>query len=667
MSNNPFFSIENPELVGYEYAWVTFFKDGKNPEGIIDNDILSSWKRCLGRGLDYTAQKINNIVCTTDDLAKRIEQQKSDLEIADPIMKSILKVSEEKSIVVCIVDTERVILKAMSNDDTQFSDYKTGLYFNEEARGTNCIDLTMRYEKNVSVIGAQHYYQPNHKYAGYAAPIYDTSGELKYGIALFVKLENMSDYMNSIAVTAARAIENGFMLAKSREIITKQNNEKQDILDSVTDAIIYVNKDRIITHANRCFVEYTGIKRSELIGNSITTIETVPNINELARVSWQSHSDEKVKLCGKEKVYNCILSHSIVHDPDKDEDNIVWEFTEIEGLRELADKVDMQNRAFFTFDSIVGDSPQLKESIELAKKVAIHDAKVMIEGESGTGKEIFAQAIHNSSMRNNGPFVAVDCGAIPRELLESEIFGYEEGAYTGARKGGHRGKFELAHNGTLFLDEIGNLPLDMQAKLLRVLQDNRVVRIGGYNPILVDAQIIAATNLDLSEEVKAGTFREDLYYRLNVVHIKLPPLRERRGDIELLINNYIKKNKQTNNQRVKGIDDDAMQILCRYNWPGNIRQLHNILERMIIMSEHEMLSVDLIPDNIVQGVENYTYSDIKINEVEPLESINAKYINNVLKKFNGNVKKTAENLEISRATVYRVLRKAGLMSDSEEQ
>jgi len=204
----------------------------------------------------------------------------------------------------------------------------------------------------------------------------------------------------------------------------------------------------------------------------------------------------KIKLRGKDESFSCFLNCKEIND------NEIWIFTEISDIQELADKINVVNTAFFTFDNILGKSPAIRETIALAKKVAAYDARAILEGESGTGKEVLAQSIHNAGLRKNGPFVAVDCGAIPRELLESEMFGYEEGAFTGARKGGSRGKFELANKGTLFLDEVSNLPLEMQAKFLRVLQEHKIVRIGGDKQIPFDAQIIVASNMNLAKAVE---------------------------------------------------------------------------------------------------------------------------------------------------------------------
>jgi transcriptional regulator with PAS, ATPase and Fis domain len=310
----------------------------------------------------------------------------------------------------------------------------------------------------------------------------------------------------------------------------------------------------------------------------------------------------------------------------------------------------------FTFDSIIGTSSGLRDCVESAKRAADFGARVILEGESGTGKEVFAQAIHSRSGRRDNAFVAVDCGAIPRELLESEVFGYEDGAFTGALKGGRPGRFEQAHRGVLFLDEIGNLPHDMQAKLLRVLQDSLVMRIGGRRAIKADVQVIAATNRDLKKEVEAGNFREDLYYRLNVVHINIPPLRERPEDIPLLVADFIERNR--GRSRVCGIDDDALRVLYGYSWPGNVRQLYNVLERTMIFTDGKRISVNMLPKIVFEKADGPVCGGAPGDErIDDLETVCARHVGDVYRRFDGNIKRTAETLKISRSTVYRMLRR----------
>ena len=253
------------------------------------------------------------------------------------------------------------------------------------------------------------------------------------------------------------------------------------------------------------------------------------------------------------------------------------------------DKSNMQKnctglRAHYTFENICGESNEIKQAIRLAKETAQMDSNILISGESGTGKELFAESIHNSSYYSSGPFVAVNCSAIPNSLLESELFGYEGGSFTGAKKEGSIGKFERAIGGTIFLDEINSMSLEMQAKILRVIQNKSVMHVGGTEEIPVNVRIISATNIDLWQMVKEGLFREDLYYRINVISINVPPLRDRQGDIGVLIRDLLSKLSSRLKQEVK-IDREAIDILKEYSWPGNVRELENVLERSWVVAK----------------------------------------------------------------------------------
>lgn len=455
----------------------------------------------------------------------------------------------------------------------------------------------------------------------------------------------------------AKAIENEFLLKEIHMQLIRQSEERKNILDAVTDGIIYIDDSNIITQVNQEMAKMTGLDRDDMIGRNINIIQTTPKINAIISSALQGEDIGKTKIIGKKKSYNCLVSYRFTMNQETRETSRVLFFIRYDEIQELADRMSQENRAFFTFDDIIGKSDELTEAIDLAQKAAEHNVRVIIEGESGTGKEMFAQAIHNCGNREKNPFVAVDCGAIPRELLESELFGYEEGAYTGARKGGHRGKFEIAHTGTLFLDEIINLPVDMQSKLLRVLQENKILRIGGYRPIPVDVQVIAATNRDLHHEVENGNFREDLFYRLNTVCIKLPALRERKEDIVTLVHFLIQRNKNQFQHKIKGIDDGAMAVLMSYDWPGNVRQLSNVVDRMMLVAESDVLTENLIPMEIRKAVSEPLPRSYFSDEFEPLDVATAKYIKRAREACNGNIKKTADLLNISRATIYRALKK----------
>ena len=256
------------------------------------------------------------------------------------------------------------------------------------------------------------------------------------------------------------------------------------------------------------------------------------------------------------------------------------------------------------YGEIIGKSPAMRRVFSLIEKVADTESTVLVLGESGTGKELVARAIHRASDRRKGPFIPVNCGAIPEELLESELFGHEKGAFTGAIKT-RIGRFELAHGGTIFLDEVAEMSPKLQVKLLRVLQERTFERVGGSRQIKVDIRVIAATNKDLEKEVREGRFREDLYYRLNVIPIKLPPLRERLEDIPLLVEHFLARFKDRKKQPVKGITKEALEYLMKHDWPGNVRELENVIERMVILSNGEYLTVEDLPEYILERVGSF--------------------------------------------------------------
>lgn len=309
--------------------------------------------------------------------------------------------------------------------------------------------------------------------------------------------------------------------------------------------------------------------------------------------------------------------------------------------------------ARFTWEHIWSVHPYMERLKTSAAKAAKGRSTVLIRGESGTGKELFAHALHNSSARSKGKFVIVNCAAIPEELLESEFFGYEEGAFTGARQKGKIGKFDLANGGTLFLDEIGDMSVALQAKLLRVLQEREFYRVGGTKKIHVDVRIIAATNRDLEDMVSKGTFREDLYYRLNVISLQVPPLRERREDIPFLTQKLMEELNKMLGTTITGLDQDAKEALIHYHWPGNVRELKNILERAMTFAEHGKIQLEDLPDYMLKVLpEKRQDQSISLVENAELETIKK-----ALSEMNGNKAKAARMLGISRSGLYEKIRK----------
>lgn len=306
---------------------------------------------------------------------------------------------------------------------------------------------------------------------------------------------------------------------------------------------------------------------------------------------------------------------------------------------------------------IIGKSQAMTALRMQIAQVSESNSTVLVTGKTGCGKEMVAHSIHNLSRRCKRPMITINCAAIPEALVESELFGYEEGAYTGARRGGKKGKFELADKGVLFLDEITNMPLDMQAKLLRILQEGKLVPIGGTKLVAFDVQVIAATNKDIIQEIEAGNFRKDLFYRLNLIHIKVPPLRERGDDIRYFLDYFLRMYDPEGGKR---LSREVTEILCRYDWPGNVRQLENVIERMVILSDGPIIGKNCIPGEIAGSMMELDGSGLLSLEGErSLDAVCREYVHRMVGHCDGNIKKAAGLLGISRATVYKYLKSEG--------
>ncbi len=346
----------------------------------------------------------------------------------------------------------------------------------------------------------------------------------------------------------------------------------------------------------------------------------------------------------------------------------------IKDIKEIIDTVNKYSNTYATctFNDIIGGSTQLKKVLKEAELISKSPSTVLITGESGCGKELLAQSIHNESNVSEGPFVALNCGALPKNLIESELFGYEDGAFTGSKKGGKPGKFELADGGTIFLDEIGEMPIEMQVTLLRVLQEGVITRIGGKTQIPVNVRVIAATNKNLKEEIKRGTFREDLYYRLNVIPLHLPPLKDRIGDVPILIDYFLSLKSKKLNKPIPHISQILYKKMISYCWPGNIRELENCVENIVNLNgttsyeinfdECHCMKTDNLGNPIEASVANLVeqHEEEDKNVVKPLVLLEKEEIEKALFIFEGNITKAATTLGISRNALYNKMKRYGI-------
>ena len=456
----------------------------------------------------------------------------------------------------------------------------------------------------------------------------------------------------------ADLISNKLKAQIKTEELELEKKKLEILLNSMNKAVVSIDKEGNIDKYNVKFKEIFNMRDDNIDGENIFQLLDFikkPSTNDLKKhktgVFYYKENSRNLK-----GIYN--VSEIAVKNKLK---GYVIDFIENKDAIKNYNKINKDYK--ITLDNIISESEIMEHTKQKALIASKSNSTVLITGESGTGKELFARAIHNHSDRVDNTFVTVNCAAIPDNLLESELFGYEEGAFTGAKKGGKLGKFEIAHKGTIFLDEIGDMSLHLQGKLLRVLQERELDKIGGKSNILIDVRVIAATNKNLVELVEKGQFREDLYYRLNVIPITLPALRQRKNDIPLLIDYMIKEYAHKLNKDVIGIEDDAKKTLIDYSWPGNVRELQNVIEYSINMSDSSLLNLDIIPNNIKSKY--YDEKSNKCEEIRTLEDLEKEEISKALNKFKHYKKDkelVAKSLGISRATLYRKLEKYNLIS-----
>lgn len=444
-----------------------------------------------------------------------------------------------------------------------------------------------------------------------------------------------------------------------KEELQQETNKAYELLtamsSSVSDGVFAVDNEGNILHMNPSASAILGLTGKNVIGQNLhEAMGPNDKFSEIVKHRlWRS--DVEIALDqGKERIH-CIRSSRPILQEDGAITGAVFTLRETKKVHRLVNRMTGAT-AWFTCADIIGDSEGIKKALKLIKIAAGSHSSVLLTGESGTGKEVFAQAIHNHSERQDGPFVAVNCGGLPRELIQSELFGYEEGAFTGAKRGGNPGKFELANGGTIFLDEIGDMPMELQVNLLRVLQEHRILRIGGDKFIPLNVRVIAATHKDLPKDIEEGRFRQDLYYRLNVLGIQIPPLRERDKDIELITNHWLHFYAESLKKAIRGADQEFYQAVKNYSWPGNIRELQNAVEYAVNVAEGEILTVNDLPRSVLNFDSTVLTkgTELSLSEIERIT------VEAALKQFNGNISKAAKVLGIGRNTLYDKIKKWGI-------
>jgi sigma-54 dependent transcriptional regulator, acetoin dehydrogenase operon transcriptional activator AcoR len=602
--------------------WDRFVREGALDSIRMNKRVAESWYLCRQSGVNPYDGK-GRVILNQDSLKTRKKRNQKLLQLAIPFLEKLQKVYEKSKFIFLLVDCNGYVLYAKGNKQTlkraESINFVEGVKWTEDEVGTNAIGTAIRIKEPITISGMEHYSVASQPWGCSAAPIYNEHGEFVGIIDVSYPIDDdLEKHVLAAVVSTAYAIEQQFHIQSKEDELELFNHALN--IDNPDLPIVLCDEKEKIVWINQC------------LRNSLSNWQDM-YLKDLYNQDWLIQT--KFPLYSK-------IRHEII------------------GYRLHIRKNKEKNRQYastiFKFDGVKGTSKIFEHVIKCCERAANTDVAVHITGETGTGKEIIARSIHFNSPRKNGPFIAINCGAIPKDLIESELFGYAEGAFTGAKRKGHKGKFEQANGGTLFLDEIGEIPYEMQVALLRVLQEKQIVPIGGTKPILLDIRIITATHRNLFELVRLGKFREDLFYRIYVYPIHVPPLRQRKEDLPSLIQYYCKKNDWP-----ISFTQDVMEVLMKHDWPGNIRELFNVLERIRVQYE------DNIPDvSVIQSMFTHWNQRDRIESNESTqqlsfrEQIEKKRIMEMLEKTAGNVTAAAAKLNIPRSTFYRKLKKYGL-------
>lgn len=631
--------------------------------------VINGLKRCKEQKVMQHRGKCEKIR-KGKELLELLEQNKDLVKFSKSFMENLLRFIKDPGFVVVLADSNAIILEVIACEDIMKNtleeyNFVKGACWDEEHVGNTAISTALIEKKPVQICGAEHYCSMNREWTCSAAPI------IKNGEVIGVL--NVSGYKSKahshtlgMVAAAARAIETEIETEMTKNQLNIRNKYRDALVESMSDGVLMVDRDGYVTYINDIGADILGINKNNSIGKHVKElVDFKPVVLEVLRTGMGYVDKEFIVKNTKGAIIHFIKTAVPIRDENGELVGVVDTFRRIKRVQKMVNDI-VGAYARFTFDDIIGSDERSKECIRLARIASDSSSNVLIQGESGTGKELLAHAIHNASSRMKEPFITINCAAIPRELIESELFGYQGGAFTGALKNGRAGKFELANGGTIFLDEIGDMPLDMQVKLLRVIQEKQFNRIGGSNVFNIDVRIISATNKNLIEECNSGSFRRDLYYRLNVLSIETVPLRNRISSIIELSEYFIGKINNKLNKKVKGIDEDVLRCFSNYNWPGNVRELENTIERAINICEDEKITYKDLPKSIFSSSSTFGFPSVKTSEdtedfkIESLEELEMKQIFKVIEMMNGNITHAAAALKTSRNTIYNKIKRYSL-------
>jgi PAS domain S-box-containing protein len=644
-------------------AWENFISTREILAGAVSPELEASWRRSMEAGVDPFAGKATGVL-NPAAFAELVEYKRDLIRVARPFMENLFTLVSGSSFVVLLFDEHGILLQTVGDPERirtcRDLNLSPGARWSEDEVGTNGAGTSLVLRRPFQVSGPEHYCRKHHRWTCSGAPIIGTDGSVVGVLDLSGPVDATHLHTLGLVMAAVAAIRNELALDRRNRELTLLNSRLGSILDTVTDGVVVLDAAGIVAQINPVAERLLGVSDRQMAGRRVADLLQDPRPVQGILEWGKDFMYRELDLRTGQGPLRCLVSGKPIPGEGGTIQGAVLFVNPSQKINRLVNRL-TGAQASFRFEDILGRGENLQRALHQAMLAAGNDSNVLLSGESGTGKEMFAQSIHTQSSRRNGPFVAVNCGAIPRELIASELFGYQDGAFTGAARGGRPGKFELANGGTLFLDEIGDMPIEQQVALLRVLQDRKVTRIGGDQPFQVDVRIICATHKDLREESQRGTFRQDLFYRLNVSMIRLPALREHPEDIPVLLDAFLEKS----GFRGARPGPEVLAALQAHPWPGNIREFQNVVERMALAAEGGALGLDHVPEELLPS---HAHAREPARLAGPasgtlraaLEEEEKAELQTRIRACRGNMTRVAKELGMSRNTLYRKAKKFGL-------
>ncbi|KPW53730.1 sigma-54 interaction domain-containing protein [Pseudomonas syringae group genomosp. 3] len=637
-------SLSEGPIAALENAWLACLSGCTEQPVGVRQVIWDSWHRSVSAGLDPKDGEYRFI--TPADLEATLAANRVLIAAAAEVMRGLLAYNPRGHI--NLTDAAGTTLYFCGLDLTP-----VGSRLLESVQGTNCTGLALAEDRLLYVLAEENFGNDLRRRRMHcaAAPIRDAQGRTLAMLTLTAEPGWFHFHTLGTVQAAAEAVSRHMALQALLE-------EQQTVLEVLNEGLVVLDERGCIKALNRYARQLFRVGR-DLLGSPFQRLGRSELTDEILLRGGDGLRDLDCTFELHDRSHlACLVSVCSLGQGGR-----IVSLRENRRIREITRRI-VGSQASYTFDTIQGSSRAIQDALHLGRIASRSDSTTLILGESGTGKELFAQAIHNASERCNGPFVAVNCGAIPRDLVQSELFGHVEGAFTGSARGGSAGKFELADGGTIFLDEIGDMSFDAQVSLLRVLQEGEVTRVGAKQSRQVNVRIIAATHRNLSQAVVDGAFREDLYYRLNVLNLTVPPLRMRREDVPVLAQHFLDRCARSLRKSVQGISPEALDMLCAYHWPGNVRELENIIERATNLALTERLQTTDLPLEIKQRLRPSVPG--RMPELQAAPDLGTHEMNAIitaLKATHGNVRLAAKQLNVSRGGLYNKMNRFGLSAD----